>query len=46
MADEQGYDAITYSARGGVTMSFPNAGNILRWAILLLRLVIGIPPML
>lgn len=26
MADEQGYDAITYSARGGVTMSFPNAG--------------------
>lgn len=24
MADEQGYDAITYSARGGVTMSFPN----------------------
>lgn len=27
MADEQGYDAITYSARGGVTMSFPNAGE-------------------
>lgn len=27
MADEQGYDAITYSARGGVTMSFPNAGK-------------------
>ncbi|MGI6591622.1 MAG: CaiB/BaiF CoA transferase family protein [Eggerthellaceae bacterium] len=27
MANEQGYDAITYSARGGVTMSFPNAGE-------------------
>lgn len=27
MADEQGYDAISYSARGGVTMSFPNAGE-------------------
>ncbi len=26
MANEQGYDAISYSARGGVTMSFPNAG--------------------
>lgn len=27
MANEQGYDAITYSARGGITMSFPNAGE-------------------
>lgn len=27
MADEQGFDAITYGARGGVTMSFPNAGE-------------------
>lgn len=27
MRDEQGFDAITYSARGGVTMSFPNAGE-------------------
>lgn len=27
MADEQGFDAITYGARGGVTMSFPNAGD-------------------
>lgn len=26
MRDEQGFDAISYSARGGVTMSFPNAG--------------------
>lgn len=27
MANERGFDAITYSARGGVTMSFPNAGE-------------------